>query len=85
MIALFGVEPAAIPDDPQLAVWFAAGGGLAANLLTLLDLKNTPKAQLPDFKSVFYWLPFILMPLLGAGLALMRTRNPAYRSNRSWR
>jgi len=69
MFGLFAVEGTTPVDDPHLAVWFAAGGGLAANFLTLLDLRNTPQAQLPDFKSIFYWLPFVLMPLLGAGLA----------------
>ena len=72
MFALFAQDVVApeVLHPTLVAALFAAGGGLAANLLTLLDLKNVPKSQLPDFKSIFYWLPFILMPLLGAGLAV---------------
>ena len=51
------------------AALYAAGGGLAANLLPLLDLRNVAKAERPDLTSFYYWIPFILMPILGAGLA----------------
>ena len=70
-LALFAVQvPCDLWSHPTiLAALYAAGGGLAANLLPVLDLRGVPKAELPDFKSIFYWLPFILMPMLGAGLA----------------
>ena len=69
-LMLFAEQSACFWDQPTiLAALYAAGGGLAANLLPVLDLRNVPKAELPDFKSIFYWLPFLLMPLLGAGLA----------------
>ena len=53
--------------DP--AVWFALGGAFATKLLELAELHKIPKLQRPDFKDWLYWLPFLVMPLLGGGLA----------------
>jgi hypothetical protein len=54
----------------QPSVIFAAFGALAMQLLSLLEIRNIPKTKRPDFKDFFYWLPFIVSPLIGAGLAL---------------
>ena len=53
-----------------VAALYAAAGGFAANLLPLLDLRSLKPAERPDLKSFFYWIPFIIMPVLGAGLAM---------------
>lgn len=50
-------------------VIFAALGGFVVNLLNLLEVRNVPKKQRPDFKDVFYWIPYLVHPLLGAVLA----------------
>jgi len=47
----------------------AAFGGLIINVLNLLEIGKIPKDRRPDFKDFFYWLPYLLWPLLGAGLA----------------
>ena len=52
------------------SVGFAAFGGIAINLLPLMELRTLPKEQWPDFKHIVYWLPFMIWPILGAGLAL---------------
>ncbi|MBF5040425.1 hypothetical protein INP77_13070 [Methylophilus sp. 13] len=52
------------------SVLFAFFGAFAMQLLSLMEIRNIPKTQRPDFKDLFYWLPFIVAPLLGAGLAL---------------
>jgi hypothetical protein len=54
----------------QPPVIFAAFGALAMQLLSLLEIRNIPKTKRPDFKDFFYWLPFIVSPLIGGGLAL---------------
>lgn len=45
----------------------AAVGGLIYNVLPLLELQKTPKADRPNFKDWLFWLPFFIWPLL-AGL-----------------
>ena len=52
------------------SVIFALFGGLAIQLLSLLELRKVPKPERPDFKDFFYWLPFLVGPILGGGLAL---------------
>ncbi len=52
------------------SVVFAFFGALAIQLLSLLELKNVKKTERPDFKDIFYWLPFIVGPIIGGGLAL---------------
>jgi len=54
----------------QPAVLFAVFGAVAMQLLSLMELRNIPKSERPDFKDFFYWLPFIVSPLIGGGLAL---------------
>ncbi len=51
------------------SVVFAAFGALAIQLLILVELRNIKKAERPDFKDFFYWLPFIVGPIIGGGLA----------------
>lgn len=51
------------------SIVLAALGGLAVNVLDLMELRNVPRERWPDFKSVVYWLPFVLWPLLGAFVA----------------
>ena len=56
-------------------MFFAAGGALAGQLLGLLELKNTAPAQRPNLKDFWYWFPFVVSPLLGAGLAFAYVRS----------
>ncbi len=46
-------------------------GGLAGNVLRLADLINRPKEERPDFKDPLYMLQFIILPLVGGGLAFV--------------
>lgn len=55
----------------QSPVLFAIFGALAIKLLELAELPKIPVAQRPDFKDWVYWVPFIVMPILGGGLAYM--------------
>lgn len=50
-------------------IWLAAVGGFAYNVIPLLELQWKPKESRPDFKSVIYWLPYIIWPVLGGILA----------------
>ncbi len=52
------------------SVLFAVFGALGMQVLGLLELKNIPKPKRPDLRDIFYWLPFLLVPILGGGLAL---------------
>ena len=54
----------------QPPVLFAVFGAIGMQLLTLMEIKNIPKAERHDFKDIFYWLPFVVSPILGGGLAL---------------
>ena len=64
-------ESVCVWQEPTIvAALYAAAGGFAANLLPLLDLRSLKPAERPDLKSFFYWIPFIIMPVLGAGLAM---------------
>lgn len=55
----------------QSAVYFATFGALAIKLLELAELPKVPASQRPDFKDIIYWVPFVVMPILGGGLAYM--------------
>jgi len=56
---------------PQLApaVWFSVFGAGAVKLLELAELHKIPKLERPDLNDWLYWVPFLIMPLLGGGLA----------------
>lgn len=53
----------------QPTVLYATFGALAIKLLELAELQNVSAAQRPDFKDIIYWVPYLVMPLLGGGLA----------------
>lgn len=59
--------------NPEIlqAVLFAGAGSLAIRLLELAEIPRIPKAERPDFADLVYWIPFVIMPLLGGGLAYM--------------
>ena len=61
--------PSLFNDPTADAAFYAACGGLAANLLPILDLRTVKPEERPDLRSILYWLPFVIVPLLGAGLA----------------
>lgn len=52
------------------SVLFATFGALGMQMLSLMEIRNIPKAERPDFKDFFYWVPFLIAPLVGGGLAL---------------
>lgn len=52
------------------AIFFAIFGALAFQLLTIIELRNVPKWQRPDFHDPIYWLPFIISPIIGGLMAL---------------
>lgn len=51
------------------AVWFAISGAFAVKLLELAELHKVPKLERPDLKDWLYWVPFLVMPVLGGWLA----------------
>jgi len=53
----------------QSSVGFAAAGALAVELLKLAEIRNIPKHERPDMKEALYWVPYFILPLVGAGLA----------------
>jgi len=49
---------------------FAVFGGFAVNVLRLADLAQTPRIERPEtFSDPLYVFQFIVLPLLGGGLA----------------
>ena len=50
-------------------VIIAMVGGLTINLLNLLELQNVAKERKPDLKTLWYWLPFVIYPVLGGVVA----------------
>lgn len=50
-------------------VWFAMAGAFAIKLLEIAELHKLAPAERPDFKDILYWVPFVILPLLGGGLA----------------
>ena len=53
------------------AVWFAMGGAFAIKLLELAEMHKLPEFERPDLKDWVYWLPFLILPLLGGCLAFV--------------
>lgn len=53
----------------QPTVEFAYSGALGMKFLELAELRNIPKVQRPDLKDWVYWVPFLILPLIGGGLA----------------
>ena len=52
-----------------LLILCAAGGALSIKLLELAELQHTPKDRRPDLRELVYWLPFLILPLLGCFIA----------------
>jgi len=45
------------------------GGAFSIKLLELAELHKLPLIERPDLKDWLYWLPFLILPILGGGLA----------------
>jgi hypothetical protein len=54
-----------------LLVFCAFFGALAVKLIEFTELSKLPKAKRPDITDLVYWLPFIILPLIGGGLAFI--------------
>lgn len=52
----------------NMLVFYEGVGGFIVNVLNLLELPNVPKERWPDLKSPFYWMAFIVWPILGGFL-----------------
>lgn len=52
-----------------MPVVFAFAGALSLKLLELTELQHVRKANRPDLRDVAYWVPFLILPILGGGLA----------------
>lgn len=52
------------------SVMFAVFGALAIQLLSLVEMGKVPKTERPKMKDPYYWLPFVIGPILGGGLAI---------------
>jgi hypothetical protein len=50
----------------SVLILIAAGGGLALQLLNLLELPQLKKKERPDFKDWVYYIPYFVNPLIGA-------------------
>jgi hypothetical protein len=55
-------------DIFQPTVLCAAFGGLAIQIIGLMELQKVPKVERPDFRDFVYWIPFICAPILGGAL-----------------
>jgi hypothetical protein len=55
----------------QPTVYFAIFGAIGIKLVELAELRSVPKASRPDFGDLLYWLPFLVSPIIGGGLAYM--------------
>jgi hypothetical protein len=51
------------------SIFIAAIGGILVLGAELLEVRNTPKDQRPDFKDMWHWFPFFFNPLSGGFLA----------------
>jgi len=51
--------------DYQL-ILIAAGGGLAVQLLNLLELSHLPISERPNFRDWVYYIPYVLNPIISA-------------------
>lgn len=51
------------------AVWFAMAGAFSIKLLELAELHKISPEERPDLCDWLYWLPFLVLPILGGGLA----------------
>ena len=49
----------------------SACGGLAANLVGLMEIARLPRPLRPNMRDPFFWLPFFIWPVLGAGLGYL--------------
>ena len=56
-------------------VILASLGGLAINILHLVEYSKRPKAERPDFKDWLFWIPYPTWPLLGGLLAFAYERS----------
>jgi hypothetical protein len=57
-------------DAPMLeSIAFAMGGAMAFKFIELLDWCEGDKRASPEFKILHFWLPFLIRPILAAGLA----------------
>lgn len=50
-------------------VWFAMAGAFAIKLLEIAELHKLAPAERPDLKDILYWIPFLILPIIGGGLA----------------
>lgn len=46
----------------------SALGAFCLQALQLTEVYNLPKSKRPDFKDVFYWLPYFINPFIGGVL-----------------
>jgi hypothetical protein len=46
-------------------------------LLNLVELQRVPPERHPDFKSLIYWLPFLINPIAGGFLAYLHISSGA--------
>jgi hypothetical protein len=47
----------------------ASAGALGLKLLELAEIRNLPPERRPNLKDIIYWASYVIMPLLGGGLA----------------
>lgn len=50
-------------------ILIAAGGGLAIQLLTLLEIQQLEKKNRPDFTDFTYYIPYLINPVISAFVA----------------
>lgn len=50
-------------------ILLAAMGGLAINVLHLVEYSKRPISERPDFKDWLFWVPWLVWPFLGSVLA----------------
>lgn len=56
-------------DFLSFPVLCAAFGALCVKLLELVEIHRIPVHQRPNLKELIYWVPFLILPMVGGFLA----------------
>lgn len=58
-------------------VYWAFLSALVLKLLELAEVHKLPLPQRPNMREVWYWLPYLILPLAGGFLALLHVQSGA--------
>jgi hypothetical protein len=55
----------------ELLIIMGVCGGVALDLLNLVELGGMPKSRRPDLKDILYWIAYLVWPPLGGFLVYL--------------